>query len=207
MPSPGVTTIRDLVSRLDIVTAGVDRFEVGPAIFARLPWTPDSDAVVLHEDAVEPGDARGFRLVLEATIASEVIRVWSAWRDGRRPDPDEAAAAVIYYAENDAYLPVTDGGGGPMPPTVSDPQEDLRSLLPLLERPRVESALDDAAARRLVAFGLTAWSDWWASKALDWVDQGVWDDAVAEALGRAAQDQTYSQATRHRAWRYVKGRR
>lgn len=105
-----MTTIRDLVSRLDELTAGVDRFEVGPAIFARPPWTPDSDAVVLHEDTVEPGDARGFRLGLEATIASEVVRVWSAWRDGRRPEPDEAAAAVIYYAENNAYLPVTGSG-------------------------------------------------------------------------------------------------
>jgi hypothetical protein len=105
-----VTTIRDLVGRLDELTAGEDRFEVGPAIFARTPWTPDSDAVVLREDTVEPSDAPGFRLVLEATIASEVVRVRSAWRAGQSPDPDDAAAAVIYYAENDAYLPVTDGG-------------------------------------------------------------------------------------------------
>lgn len=89
---------------------------------------------------------------------------------------------------------------------MSEAQEDLRSLLPLLERPRGEAELDDATARRLVAYGATAWSDWWASKALDWVDQGVWDDAVAEALGRTAQDKTYSQATRHRAWRYIKDR-
>ena len=72
-------------------------------------WTPESSAVVLREDTVESRDAPGFRLVLEATIASQVIGVWSAWRGGRKPGPDEAAAAVIYYAENDAYQPVPDG--------------------------------------------------------------------------------------------------
>ena len=49
-------------------------------------------------------------------------------------------------------------------------------------------------------------SDHWASAALDWVDQGVWSQEVAEALRRTAHDKTYSQATRHRAWQYAKQR-
>jgi hypothetical protein len=44
----------------------------------------------------------------------------------------------------------------------------------------------------------------WADKALDWVDQGVWSDEVAEALRRCSANQLYSQHTRHRAWRYIK---
>lgn len=99
-----------LVGRLDELHSGHDRFDVGPAIFARLPWTPGSEAVVLREDLIEPSGAPGFRLVLEVTIAREVLLVWSAWRGGRKPDAEEAAAAVIHYAENDAYLPVTNGG-------------------------------------------------------------------------------------------------
>ncbi len=110
IPSDGVTTIRDLVGRLDELHSGHERFEVGPAIFARPPWTPGSEAVVLREDLIETSDPPGFRLVLEVTIAREVLRVWSAWRDGRKPGADEAAAAVIHYAEKDAYLPVTNGG-------------------------------------------------------------------------------------------------
>lgn len=84
------------------------------------------------------------------------------------------------------------------------PTEDLRSLLPLLEEPRCRSDLNEEQARRLVAYEVTSWSDRWASKALDWVHQGVWGDDVAAALQRTAQDQTYSQATRHRAWGYIK---
>jgi len=81
---------------------------------------------------------------------------------------------------------------------------DLRDLLPLLEHPRIESGLADADARRLVAYGATAWSDWWASKALDWVEQGVSGDEVTEALRQCSQNKAYTQSTRHRAWQHVK---
>jgi hypothetical protein len=87
---------------------------------------------------------------------------------------------------------------------MSTASDDLRSMLPLLEGPVAESGLANDVACRLVAYGATAWSDWWASKALDWVDAGVWDEQVADALRSAAQNQTYSQTTRHRARRYIK---
>ena len=32
--------------------------------------------------------------------------VWSAWRGGATPTVAEATAAVIFYAEHDAYQPV-----------------------------------------------------------------------------------------------------
>jgi len=44
-----VTTIQDLVFALDQIAVG-DRYEVGPAIFARRPWRPGSEALILSED-------------------------------------------------------------------------------------------------------------------------------------------------------------
>jgi hypothetical protein len=87
---------------------------------------------------------------------------------------------------------------------VSERDGALIACLPLLERPRAEAGLTDEEAAALVAFAATAWSDHWASSALDWVDQGVWSQVVADALRQTVQDLTYSQHTRHRAWRYVK---
>jgi hypothetical protein len=104
-----IATIRDLVQRLDEVDDG-DHFEVEPALFARRPWEPDSEAALIREDWVESRQRPGFHLLLEVSIVREVLGVWSAWREGRVPDADEAAAAVIHYAENDAYQPVGDSG-------------------------------------------------------------------------------------------------
>lgn len=100
-------TVRDVVAGLAVVHVG-DRFEVAPAIYARRPWTPDGQALLLRDDVLQSQDQPGFHLLLEVPVAREVLQVWSAWRDDRPPDPDEAAAAVIYYAEHDAYQPVGD---------------------------------------------------------------------------------------------------
>ena len=93
----------------------------------------------------------------------------------------------------------------PGPSPTSAESKELMAKLPLLEAPR-GAALDDDESARLVAYGLTAWSDWWAGKALDWVDDGVWSDAVAEGLRSCARDRRYSQRTRHRAWAHIKPR-
>jgi hypothetical protein len=88
-----------------------------------------------------------------------------------------------------------------------EPVEDLRRLMPLLEAQRVDAHLDDDAAARLVAFALSpGWSEYWARRALDWVDSGVMSDEVVEALKRVSQDKRFDQSTRHRAWRHVKHR-
>ncbi|MFD0730914.1 hypothetical protein [Planotetraspora mira] len=44
--------------------------------------------------------------LLKVGIAQEVVEVWSAWRDGAPPTPEEATLAIIYYAEHDAYQSV-----------------------------------------------------------------------------------------------------
>lgn len=92
----------------------------------------------------------------------------------------------------------------PYPRLVTEANGPLIGRLPLLEKPRTHAGLTDDEAAALVAFGTTAWSDHWASKALDWVDQGVWSDDVATALRLCAENKAYSQATRHRARKYLK---
>lgn len=81
--------------------------EVVPTIFARKPWTDASSCLVLAEEAVD-GHARSapdHAYLLEVDVAREVLTVWSDWRAGVVPSPEEAARAVIYYAEHDAYEP------------------------------------------------------------------------------------------------------
>ena len=43
---------------------------------------------------------------MEVALAREAVDVWQAWRPGERPSLDDKLAAIIYYAENDAWLPI-----------------------------------------------------------------------------------------------------
>ena len=86
-------TLRDVFDRLD---------DFGPeeTIYAESA-TPTARAAV----AVEGEDASGLPYLLEVAVAREAIEVWRAWRQGREPSLEEKLAAVIYYAEHDAWLP------------------------------------------------------------------------------------------------------
>ena len=76
-------------------------------IYARRPWGPDSEAVVVHgKHIVESVTAPGFTYMLEVDLAKEAVEVWSSWREGRIATLTEAISAVIWYAEHDAYQPV-----------------------------------------------------------------------------------------------------
>jgi hypothetical protein len=54
-----------------------------------------------HEHGVE-----GYRYLLEGENIKESILVWSLWREGRLPSLEDKLAAVLFYARNDAFLPV-----------------------------------------------------------------------------------------------------
>jgi hypothetical protein len=71
------------------------------SIYAVKPWHHLSDAVVAEDDVEVP---ERFDYLLEVHLAAEVLQVWSEWRGGRQPD--EACAALLHYAANDAYEPV-----------------------------------------------------------------------------------------------------
>ena len=85
-----------------------DGFSAGPTIYAKHPWTSESDAVVLAGANVPDGvtTESGHHYLLEVNLAIEAVEVWSEWRAAVIPSPEEATSAVIYYAENDAYQPL-----------------------------------------------------------------------------------------------------
>ena len=64
--------------------------------------SPETPVLLVTADEAQP---EGWRYFLEVIIAREVLEVWSSWRDGRVPSPEEALSAIAYYAENDAYRP------------------------------------------------------------------------------------------------------
>ena len=71
-------------------------------------WSSSSSAIVAEEpeDGGLPNEAKGMEYFLEIDIANEVLDVWSNWRNGQEPSLEEKCEAIIYYAKNDAYLPV-----------------------------------------------------------------------------------------------------
>jgi hypothetical protein len=94
------------VTLLEIV-ARLDEFADDETIYAESA-SPTARAAV----ATEPGDgsvppiATGLTYLLEVDAAREAIDVWRAWRPGRARTLDDKVAAVTYYAENDAWLPI-----------------------------------------------------------------------------------------------------
>ncbi|WP_445508845.1 DUF7716 domain-containing protein [Runella salmonicolor] len=49
----------------------------------------------------------GYTYFLEVNLISKIIQVWSYARNGKTPTLQQKCEAVIYYAKNDAYLPIT----------------------------------------------------------------------------------------------------
>ena len=94
--------------KLTDVIQNLERFDDDQTIYAT-DTTPDADASVDYEadDGSQAPSANGMRYVLEVSLAKDAIRVWSEWRDGRQPSPDERMRAVIFYAENDTFMPKT----------------------------------------------------------------------------------------------------
>jgi hypothetical protein len=107
-----VPTLAEVVATLDSIT---DRDPDGraPTIFAKRPWTPESEAIVLSDETIGgvSVSAPEFAYLLEVNLAKEVIEVWSSWRGGAVPSLDQATRAVIHYAEYDAWQPLDDDQG------------------------------------------------------------------------------------------------
>jgi hypothetical protein len=88
-------TLRDVIARLS-------EFDPALTIYAaRDPeWTESSRAVV----AAEPED--GLAYVLDVGLAQEAVAEWSRARRNKLPNLRERYEAVVYYALNDAFIPV-----------------------------------------------------------------------------------------------------
>ena len=92
--------LREVIDRLN-------KFPGDETIYAQSP-APSAEAIVAPEpeDASAAAGAVGLPYLLEVAAAREAIEVWQAWRPGQSPTLDDKVAAVIYYAKNDAWLPV-----------------------------------------------------------------------------------------------------
>lgn len=69
-------------------------------------WQIDASASLIVDSDV---DSIGIELeeqsyFLEVQIAQDVLNVWRKWNSGREPDEKQRIEALIYYADNDAYL-------------------------------------------------------------------------------------------------------
>ena len=95
-----MTSLAEIVHQLE----GLDSDAV---IFAEQPWQGDTRAMVVAvDDAESMAEQQDLIYLLEVDLAREVLEVWSAWRNDRQPSPAEAVAAIVYYAQRDAFMPV-----------------------------------------------------------------------------------------------------
>jgi hypothetical protein len=91
-------TLSDVIARLN-------EFDDDQTIYVTKN-APDAEAEVnFPPDDGSMNSANGVHYLLEVFLAKEAIQVWSEWRAGRLPMLDEKIQAVVYYAENDAYMP------------------------------------------------------------------------------------------------------
>lgn len=91
-------TLRDVIARLDNFSDDETIHAESTAAAAR--------AVVATEPCDGSTPEAGLRYLLEVDLAREALKVWCDWRPGRTPSLDDRLAAVTYYAEHDAWLPV-----------------------------------------------------------------------------------------------------
>ena len=90
-------TLRQLIDTLATLDNGLT------ICAAKAPeWGPDSEAE-LCPSADVPKKAK-HPYFLEVAIAKDVLRAWSFAREGKTPNLEQKCEAIIYYAENDAYL-------------------------------------------------------------------------------------------------------
>ena len=90
-------TLEEIISNLDSIDDSLT------ICVARTPiWTKNSEAE-LHPSNLAVKD---FPLpyFLEISVAKEVLEAWSFARDGRLPSLEQKCEAIIYYAENDAFV-------------------------------------------------------------------------------------------------------
>jgi hypothetical protein len=98
---------------LGVSTVGELLAAIGRVPDELIAYVPDGEEELGLESRVSlltldaDSDMRnGLRYWLEVELIKDVIEVWSDWRSGLVPSLNERLAAVTYYAENDAYIPV-----------------------------------------------------------------------------------------------------
>ncbi|WP_315728978.1 MULTISPECIES: hypothetical protein [unclassified Bradyrhizobium] len=89
--------------RLSDAISSLSNLDDNAVIFARKPWTRQSDAYVapLDHDFRVPETIKklGLDYFLEVNIAKEVLEVFGE----RMPTADQVCDLILFYAENDAF--------------------------------------------------------------------------------------------------------
>ena len=106
-------TLIEVIDRLDEVDCS-DRF-APPCIYAvgGPHARPDAPSLVCptdEEGSLKCPEDSTLSYVLMVKQAQACIRVWSAWRGGRTPTRQDKFAAVMYYSQHDAWLPLQGHG-------------------------------------------------------------------------------------------------
>jgi hypothetical protein len=85
----------------------IGEFDDGLTVYAPagVEVSPETPVYLVDEEAEEP--PAGAEYVLELSLMKNVVKVWSAWRNGAVPTVPQACEAVLHYAKYDAYLPVS----------------------------------------------------------------------------------------------------
>lgn len=65
----------------------------------------DGNVFLLTSEESEEADDK-LKYVLELYLVSEILDVWSKWRNSKLPTAEEKIKAINYYVQNDAYIPV-----------------------------------------------------------------------------------------------------
>lgn len=70
-------------------------------------YSADADTVIDFEndDGTFPESASSLLYLLEVSLALDVIRVWSQWRNNQEPTLDQKVEAVLHYARHDTFIP------------------------------------------------------------------------------------------------------
>ena len=92
--------LAELVQRLDSFGDDLTIY-----IESEKAWCESSEVLVVPRSKGNDlqNSHRTFKYFLEIDLAKEAVEVWSDWND-RIPTNSEKCNAILYYAENDAYL-------------------------------------------------------------------------------------------------------
>jgi hypothetical protein len=77
------------------------KLDDGATIFARRPWTGDSECTLATVEDKLPKELKkaGFDYFLEVSVALEILGVFGR----KRPTLEDKLRLIIFYAENDAF--------------------------------------------------------------------------------------------------------
>lgn len=108
VPGQTVTDTLDIMTLGDVIS-NLGTYDESSFILvpANPPLSPETTAMVvpIPDDPGADLGIPGFSYLIEVYHAKDVLETWSSWRNSKTPTVAEAIEAIVFYQENDAYLP------------------------------------------------------------------------------------------------------